>query len=346
MRQNDQSDNRKKTGGSPGNVVDLTELLRKKREERERRERGELTDSGKDFPEIPEPDFPENFGEEDPEEENLSGEKENGPRRERSGKNPEEEPLRRKKPLRKPRSLRERIGDIAVISFLLFLVLLAGLLIGTSLVSLEKITVSGNSYVEDEPVVEWFFPDEKSRILSRAVLRNILGRETPPAFSRAKIVITGLSECEIRTEEKEAAFAIGLSGENGFLIVTGDGEVLTKAESVPEHLSLITGISALSDEPMLPALTDQPETFRQLLRVIRILRDYEIESDALFVRGGGFCLQIGEVTVNLGTDEWLAEKLLELRSQLPSLRRLRGTLHLEDYDGEKKNDHFTFEVSP
>ena len=72
----------------------------------------------------------------------------------------------------------------------------------------------------------------------------------------------------------------------------------------------------------------------------------EIESDALFVRGGGFCLQIGEVTVNLGTDEWLAEKLLELRSQLPSLRRLRGTLHLEDYDGEKKNDHFTFEVSP
>ena len=66
---NDREDNRKRSKGSPENVVDLTALLRRRREERERFEGGEdLPDE--EFPEIP---FPEDFGDdEEPDDEEIT----------------------------------------------------------------------------------------------------------------------------------------------------------------------------------------------------------------------------------------------------------------------------------
>ena len=341
---NDREDNRKRSKGSPENVVDLTALLRRRREERERFERGEdLPDE--EFPEIP---FPEDFGDDEEPDDDGYDEDSYGDDREEYGASEKSyaAPKKRAHPPKKKRSPREILGDILITTVLLLLVLFAGVLIGSSLISVENIEISGTRWAEEEPVLDWYFPTEKSRILSRAILKNILGRSRPPAFSESKVVLTGLRDCEIRVTEKEAAFVIGMKNGDGVLVVTEDGEVLKKEPEVPEHLSLIAGISALSEEPLLPALTDQPETYTQLLRVVKLLQEYEIESDELFIRDGGFCLQIGEVTVCLGTDDWLREKLQELRNQIPAFTRLHGTLHLEDYDGENKTDGFTFEVSP
>ena len=347
MALNDHPDNRKKKSRSPENVVDLTALLKKRREDRERFMRGEELPDEDDFPEVqfpeddePDQDYPEDWDDDFPDEKDDDSPESEIP------EEPQAKRERQSRPPKKKRSPRELIGDILITAVLLILVLLAGLLIGASLVSVEEISVIGTEWVEEEPVLNWYFPTEKSRILSRAMLKNVLGRSRPPVFSESKVVLTGLRECEIRVKEKEAAFVIGLKNEEGVLMVTGDGSVLRKVPSVPEHLSMIEGISALSSEPMLPALTDQPEVFTQLLRVVKLLSEYEIESDALFIRDGGFCLQIGEVTVCLGTDEWLKEKLMELRNQIPAFTRLRGTLHLEDYDGDNTKDGFTFEVAP
>ena len=255
-------------------------------------------------------------------------------RKKDTGKKPEAHPVRR------------RIGDIVIITLMLITVFAAFALTISSLTTIEEITVTGNTYTEEEPLIERYFPTEKSRLLSRTFFRGLLDRNTPESMESVKLVLHGTKSCEIRTVEKEAAFTIALRDEEGVVIVTADGAVLTKAAQTPEHLSLIAGILATNAEPLFKCETDQPETYDQLIRVIPILREYQLDNDAFYIRNGSFCLDFGEVTVSLGTDQYLREKLTELQNQIPSFAGLKGTLHLEDYDGGKNTDRFTFEVRP
>ena len=341
MREQREGYNRKNTERSPENVVDLTDLLRRRREERERAEREakelEVPDA-EDAALEEEPDEePETLPEEESEEETQEEARDSG----RDRKSAREEEHRRQK--RTPKML---AGDVMTVLLMLLLTAAAAGLIALSLIRVETVKVSGNVYAEDTAVEQWFFPDEKSRLLSRIFLRKALGFRRSAAFSESSVRLEGLRSCEVSVKENEAAFTVGMQDGSGILIVTDGGTVLRKTSETPEHLSLITGIYALSDEVLVKAETDRPETFSQLLRVIRILREYDIESDTLYVEDGQFCLKMDDVIVNLGTDESLREKLTELGSQIPKLSGLKGTLHLENYDSSKSAGRFTFEVAP
>ena len=50
---------------------------------------------------------------------------------------------------------------------------------------------------------------------------------------------------------------------------------------------------------------------------------------------------MGRVTVLLGKDIYMEEKLSELKDLLPNLDGLSGTLHLEEYDSTKDSIIFT-----
>ncbi len=352
MPTNDQEHNRRERNSSPGNVVDLGELLRRRQNLKAGagEEPGRWPDPEEDFKE--DDDFSDDgFSDDDYPEPDGTADEENTP-------GPSEEPLPeeedRSQKKHRPRERKERkklrpaqiAGDILISLLMLVLVAAAAVMIYASLTPVKEIRVDGRRYTEEDPLISWYFPTEKSRLLSRLTIRMIRGVTPPPAISSGKIVLLGLNECEIRITEKEAAFTIAMQDGSGVLLVTPDGEVLRHLEEKPEHLALITGIHALFDEPLMPAVTDQPETFKHLLKAVRIVREFDFETDELYIQNGSLCLDIGDVTVSLGTDDYLREKLTELMSQIPAFEGLKGTLHLEDYDGGKNSGRFTFEVKP
>ncbi len=247
---------------------------------------------------------------------------------------------------KKEKSTGTLVGDIALILFMLVICAAAAVLIITSLSNVKTIRIEGNRLTEAEPILEWYFPDEKSRILSRLIIRNYLGRTNPPAFTSSKVTVTGLTECVLTVGEKDPLFTISVSDEDGVLILTEDGAELVKTMETPAHIPHISGIHAMKDMPLLQPETDQPATFEALVRVLRILREYEVESDEIFIKNGQFYLRFGLVNVNLGKDVYLKEKVIVLKSQVPQFEGLRGTLHLENYDGSEAEERFTFEVDP
>lgn len=54
-------------------------------------------------------------------------------------------------------------------------------------------------------------------------------------------------------------------------------------------------------------------------------------------------LEVGELTVNLGSTDQLSGKLSELRGMLENISQMRGIVHLEHYEGKDGNNYYTFE---
>lgn len=364
----------------PENVVDLTDLLREKRLQREReaREALEREQSAKmpdpdDFDEnnydeydfdnfdYDEYDFDENAYEEIEEKprrtenskktsENRRNERTDRPRREEEIPEEDEEDERperpRKKPARKPVSVGARILDVLIVTFLFLLVLLAAAMIAASLTPAENIIISGNEYTEEARIREYYFPDEKSLLMSRIIVKTVTGRTNPPAFSSAKYKLTGLKECTLELVEKEALFTIISAEDAGYLVITSDGAELTTLPETPEHLTFISGIAAEKSSPLFRPETDNPELYDALIQAVLEMRKNEVEPEELYILKNSIFLRFGAVKVCLGDGENLDGKLSVLKDQVPLFHGLKGTLHLEDYTSAKENERFRFEVEP
>ena len=130
--------------------------------------------------------------------------------------------------------------------------------------------------------------------------------------------------------------------EGTLLTAEAVGKTATSYVAAMKEAPLIRGLSfawARLHE-ILPVEDDS--VFNTILGISRMINKYSISPDAVeFDEEMNISLVYDGVTVNLGPDKLMEEKLSRVAAILPSIEGKQGILHMEDYDGSSENIVFS-----
>ena len=131
-----------------------------------------------------------------------------------------------------------------------------------------------------------------------------------------------------------------------------EGQQALAAEAVGKTAT--SYVAAMKEAPLIRGLVfewaqlyeilpvEDPSVFNTILGISRMINKYSIAPDAVdFDEELNITLEYGTVTVNLGTDKLMEEKLARVAAILPSIEGKSGILHIEDYDGSSENIVFS-----
>ena len=123
-----------------------------------------------------------------------------------------------------------------------------------------------------------------------------------------------------------------------------DGIVVESSDQVMDGVPMIKGLS-FDSLTMHQALTvKDPEIFQTILRITQLLDKYDLNPDEIrFGNGSELYLKLEDVTVALGTGDYLDEKVSRLKKLEADLEGKSGTLHMENYTDE--STHISLEAS-
>lgn len=267
-----------------------------------------------------------------------------------------------------------RIGPGKALLAAMVLIVLAALLSFINYYSLQNVTVLGNvHYTEEEIRAEvtrgilgnntWvvshtrssFTPDDMELIDQIDVTMKDHHTLQITVQERQLIGYVQYLDCNLYFDsEGRVMDSVICEEENGTDTADGEGEALT-AEAVGKTATsfvaamkeapLITGLSFTHAQlhEILPVSDDS--VFYTILGIARMINKYDINPDAVnFDENMQITLTYGDLTVNLGKDELIEEKLARVAAILPSIEGKSGILHMEDYTGSTQNIVFSQSV--
>ena len=146
----------------------------------------------------------------------------------------------------------------------------------------------------------------------------------------------------IREEENGTDAA---DGESEALTAEAVGKTATSFVAAMKEAPRITGLSFTHAQlhEILPVSDDS--VFYTILGIARMINKYDINPDEVnFDENMQITLTYGNLTVNLGKDELIEEKLTRMAAILPSIEGKSGVLHMEDYTSGTQNIVFSQSV--
>lgn len=264
-----------------------------------------------------------------------------------------------------------RIGPGKALLAAMVLGILAALLSFINYYSLQNVTVLGNvHYTEEEIRAEvtkgifgkntWavshlkssFMPDDMELIDQIDVTMKDHHTLQITVQERQLIGYVQYLDCNLYFDsEGRVMDSVIREEENGTDTADGESEALT-AEAVGKTATsfvaamkeapLITGLSFTHAQlhEILPVSDDS--VFYTILGIARMINKYDINPDAVnFDENMQITLTYGNLTVNLGKDELIEEKLTRMAAILPSIEGKSGILHMEDYTSSTQNIVFS-----
>ena len=264
-----------------------------------------------------------------------------------------------------------RIGPGKALLAAMVLGILAALLSFINYYSLQNVTVLGNvHYTEEEIRAEvtkgifgkntWavshlkssFMPDDMELIDQIDVTMKDHHTLQITVQERQLIGYVQYLDCNLYFDsEGRVMDSVIREEENGTDTADGESEALT-AEAVGKTATsfvaamkeapLITGLSFTHAQlhEILPVSDDS--VFYTILGIARMINKYDINPDAVnFDENMQITLTYGNLTVNLGKDELIEEKLTRMAAILPSIEGKSGILHMEDYTSTTQNIVFS-----
>ena len=131
-----------------------------------------------------------------------------------------------------------------------------------------------------------------------------------------------------------------------------EGQQALAAEAVGKTAT--SYVAAMKEAPLIRGLSfdwaqlyeilpvEDASVFNTILGISRMINKYSIAPDAVdFDEELNITLEYGNVTVDLGADKLMEEKLARVAAILPSIEGKSGILHMEDYDGSSENIVFS-----
>ena len=267
-----------------------------------------------------------------------------------------------------------RIGPGKALLAAMVLGILSALLSFINYYSLQNVTVLGNvHYTEEEIRAEvtkgifgkntWavshlkssFMPDDMELIDQIDVTMKDHHTLQITVQERQLIGYVQYLDCNLYFDsEGRVMDSVIREEENGTVTADGESEALT-AEAVGKTATsfvaamkeapLITGLSFTHAQlhEILPVSDDS--VFYTILGIARMINKYDINPDAVnFDENMQITLTYGNLTVNLGKDELIEEKLTRMAAILPSIEGKSGILHMEDYTSGTQNIVFSQSV--
>lgn len=222
--------------------------------------------------------------------------------------------------------------------------LLAAIIIVVALsISIKEVRVSGEEWYTADQIEEKVLsgPFDKNSIYA-FVKNNLLNKkEEIPFVEDYKISFTSPTSVEIIVYEKSITGYVKYM--NSYMYFDKDGIIVESSFEPLDGVPEITGLEFGSIVLFRKLPVADSKVFDDILNLTQLLSINGIMAEKIEFSGiREATLYIGGIKVVLGADDYLSEKISELRDMMPSLSGLSGTLYLDSYDPNVSNPMYTF----
>ena len=224
----------------------------------------------------------------------------------------------------------KRIRWIVFLSIILFAALVWFFCITVCTVS--DVEIEGNVLYDDESIRQWVQNDRYSwNTLYVYFKYRFKKTEAVPFIDTMTVDLRGPRKLSVLVYEK---------GPIGYLVDETNGQNIYfdkdgfVIEISPRQIEGVPQISGLSCENAVAyeKLDLSEKTLRTLLTLTQNLEKYHLRADGIQYDGSGnMNVTFGPITVNLGSEDNMTEKLVRLEKILPQIEGMSGTLHLETW---------------
>lgn len=231
-------------------------------------------------------------------------------------------------------------SKVRIIIFCVILSFIAILAFVLLSMRISDIEITGNNNYSNEQIEEMIFKKDIMKNPFVFYFNTKFGKqEKIPFVSKYDVKIKSLSSVKISVYEKKVVGYLKYFGNNMYF--DKDGIVNESSEVVLEGIPRITGIDFdyIVLKKKIPVEDDK--IFKEIMNVTQLLSKYEIAVDRIKINElGEMILYMGDVKVELGADEYVNEKIIDLHDLLPNLEGLSGTLDMIEYS--EKSEGYTF----
>ncbi len=236
--------------------------------------------------------------------------------------------------------MRDRRGFIA--AGIIALLLIAAAIIWEYF-GVEEVSVTGNTQYTDEEIEDIVmtgpFGHNSLYLFFRYRNRSVTD---VPFIERMDVTINSPTEVTINVYEKAVAGYVKYLGR--YMYFDREGVIVEASTEMIPGIPYVTGLTF--DECVLyePLPVKDKEVFSVILSLTQLFDKYEIDPDRIYFDDSmNVTLYFGDARVIIGSMENIDEKMMKLKSVLPSIRGMKGELHLENYSVEKDEGYVTFE---
>ena len=235
---------------------------------------------------------------------------------------------------------RRKIGWIILFSILLFFALAAFLVIRVCRV--ESVEIEGNELYDDDSIRMWVLNDKYSWNTLYVYLKyRFFDTEPVPFIDTMEVEIKDPKTLFVKVYEKGLIGYIPDETTGQYVYFDKDGFVIEIGPNRMEGLPEVTGISA-EGAMVFEKLPASDKTLKTLLALTQNLEKYHLSPDSIQIAGtGDLTVTFGPVTVRLGKEDFLTEKIMRLPEILPQIEGMAGVLYLENWTNDTTDVTFT-----
>ncbi len=224
---------------------------------------------------------------------------------------------------------------------LIILLLSASLFILRNIFTVTSVIVEGNEHYTEEEIKSFVVSDGLNQNSLYLFFKyHYLHTEEIPFIDTIEVEYRKPDELKITVYEKDIVGYVTYLG--NYMYFDKDGIIVESSTTVLDGVPKISGLQydhIILHEKLPVARTD---VFRSILNITRLLKKHEINTTQIaFGDAMEITLYFDNVKILLGEDDNLEEKVVGMKSIIPKLAGLKGTLHMENYDENTKN--ITFE---
>lgn len=218
-----------------------------------------------------------------------------------------------------------------ILLFFLLLTLVGYIMLKMGMFNIKHIAVKGNKQFSKVEISNHILGDKYCKYAPYLYLKYKLFKpKVMPFLSDIQVKLTGLNRVQIEVKEKPIiAYAEHL---NSHIFFDCDGIIVESSDRTIPGVVRIDGLNFKSYKLYKKPELDNPIILDSLNGIVRVMNKYKLKPDSLNVnKRGEIELKFEFLTVKLGMEDALDEKISKVASVIPKLDEKRGVLKLNAY---------------
>ena len=241
-----------------------------------------------------------------------------------------------------------------ILSLIALLILLAGIVAAGLLLRVKEVRIGGHSHYSPEEIEALFFEEEGiSRSPLVILYKKLFKGWKIPQLESYDVSFDGLKAVNIQVKEKKLYGYVPHLGSN--LFFDKEGVVVKSSSEVFKDVIKVSGLQVEAAVLNEPLQVENEKNFKLVATVIDFISSNQIKLDNVSMylysavneiavyNGSSVSMRMGDITVLLGKNVDMQEKLMDLIQMLPEVWGKGGTLHMEDYAGADTGHIYYFE---
>ena len=222
------------------------------------------------------------------------------------------------------------------------IVIVLVLVIWFRVLTLKKINVTGASLYPEETVTEEIKSDAKAWNTAYVYMKYRDGKiEELPYLESVDVSMADPHTINVTVTEKDALGYFYDEDAGQYVAFDAEGMILKISEDEIDTEVRIRGLEIESYELYGQMELSDTSDLDAVESVLVLLESYDFLPDSLLVRTAGtIVLDYGDIQVNLGTTNYLNEKVVRLVKLWDKIKERKGTLHLETWTESTTDIHF------